>query len=287
MKNLFKSIVVLVAFLCSTNNQAQTKLAPLENSLLWEISGNGLAHPSYVYGTVHMICSSDYFLSEKANNALQASKKLVLEINITDPNELKTMESMMMAKEPLDKTLNAMQLSKLEEILKKAGGISVEQVNSYSLSAVMSLLSMKSFGCTDLKFYEMEFMADFKKRNLEVVGLELIKSQLSSLEKAYTNEEMLKMLGEISIAQTTNLVQDYKNEDINSLYIDITDEKVMNKKTKYEIIDKRNIDWISKITALMKKESVFVAVGAAHLPGEFGVLHLLKKAGYKVSPILK
>ena len=287
MKNLFKSIVVLVAFLCSTNNQAQTKLAPLENSLLWEISGNGLAHPSYVYGTVHMICSSDYFLSEKANNALQASKKLVLEINITDPNELKTMESMMMAKEPLDKTLNAMQLSKLEEILKKAGGISVEQVNSYSLSAVMSLLSMKSFGCTDLKFYEIEFMADFKKRNLEVVGLELIKSQLSSLEKAYTKEEMLKMLGEISIAQTTNLVQDYKNEDINSLYIDITDEKVMNKKTKYEIIDKRNIDWISKITALMKKESVFVAVGAAHLPGEFGVLHLLKKAGYKVSPILK
>lgn len=287
MKNLFKSIVVLVAFLCSTNNQAQTKLAPLENSLLWEISGNGLAHPSYVYGTVHMICSSDYFLSEKANNALQASKKLVLEINLTDPNELKTMESMMMAKEPLDKTLNAMQLSKLEEILKKAGGISVEQVNSYSLSAVMSLLSMKSFGCTDLKFYEIEFMADFKKRNLEVVGLELIKSQLSSLEKAYTNEEMLKMLGEISIAQTTNLVQDYKNEDINSLYIDITDEKVMNKKTKYEIIDKRNIDWISKITALMKKESVFVAVGAAHLPGEFGVLHLLKKAGYKVSPILK
>ena len=133
----------------------------------------------------------------------------------------------------------------------------------------------------------MEFMADFKKRNLEVVGLELIKSQLSSLEKAYTNEEMLKMLGEISIAQTTKLVQDYKNEDINSLYIDITDEKVMNKKTKYEIIDKRNIDWISKITALMKKESVFVAVGAAHLPGEFGILHLLKKAGYKVSPILK
>lgn len=287
MKNLFKSIAVVVAFLCSTNNQAQTKLAPLENSLLWEISGNGLAHPSYVYGTVHMICSSDYFLSEKANNALQASKKLVLEINLTDPNELKTMESMMMAKEPLDKTLNAMQLSKLEEILKKSSGISVEQVNSYSLSAVMSLLSMKSFGCTDLKFYEIEFMADFKKRNLEVVGLELIKSQLSSLEKAYTNEEMLKMLGEISIAQTTNLVQDYKNEDINGLYIDITDEKVMNKKTKYEIIDKRNIDWISKITALMKKESVFVAVGAAHLPGEFGILHLLKKAGFKVSPILK
>lgn len=287
MKNLFKSLAVVVAFLCSTNNQAQTQSAPLENSLLWEISGNGLTTPSYVYGTVHMICKDDYFLSEKVNAALQTSKKLVLEVNMTDPNELAVMQNMLVGKEPLDKTLNEVQLSKLEEILKKSGRISVEQVNSYSLSAVMSLLSMKSFGCTDLKFYEMEFIANFKKRNLEVVGLELIKSQLSTIEKAYTNEEMLKMLGEISIAQTSNLVQDYKNEDINSLYLDITDEKVMNKKTKYEMLDKRNIDWISKIPALMKKESVFVAVGAAHLPGEFGVLHLLKKAGYKVRPILK
>lgn len=233
-----------------------------------------------------MICSSDYFLSEKTNTALQASKKLVLEINMTDPNELAVMQSTMIAKEPLDKTLNAVQLSKLKEILKKVDGISVEQVNSYNLTAVMSLLYMKSYRCTDLKFYEMEFMADFKKRNLEVVGLELVTSQLTTIENAYTTDEMLKLLEEISAEETAKLVQDYKGENINSLYLNITDEKVMNKETKAEMLDKRNADWITKLSALMKKESVFIAVGAAHLAGDYGVLHLLKKAGYTVSPIL-
>ena len=178
-------------------------------------------------------------------------------------------------------------MSKLEEILKKAAGIKVEQVNSYNLSAVMSLLSMKSFGCTDLKFYELEFVADAKKQNMEVVGLEKIESQLSIIENAYTVDEMLKMLEELSVAKTAELVDAYKNENLNLLYLDITDEKLMNKKTKAELLDKRNIDWISKVPALMKKESIFMAVGAAHLVGEHGVLNLLKKAGYTVRPILK
>jgi len=287
VKNLFKLLVVFVAVFSCLKNQAQTQSIPLENSLLWEISGNGLASSSFVYGTIHIICASDYFLSEKANTAFRASKKLVLELNMTDPKELAAMQGMLIAKEPLDKTLNEGQISKLDEILNKAAGIKVEQVNSYNLSAVMSLLSMKSFGCTDLKFYELEFVADAKKQNMEVVGLEKIESQLSIIENAYTADEMLKMLEELSVAKTAELVDAYKNENLNLLYLDITDEKLMNKKTKAELLDKRNIDWISKVPALMKKESIFMAVGAAHLVGEHGVLNLLKKAGYTVRPILK
>jgi uncharacterized protein YbaP (TraB family) len=37
---------------------------------------------------------------------------------------------------------------------------------------------------------------------------------------------------------------------------------------------------------MMQKESVFFAVGAAHLAGELGVINLLKKAGYTVKPIM-
>lgn len=234
-----------------------------------------------------MICATDYFLSEKANTALQSSKKLVLEIDMTDPTELATMQGMMMGKEPLDKTLNANQFSKLDKILKKTDGLSIEQVNSYSLSAVMSILSMKSFSCADLKFYEMEFVADAKKRKIEIIGLEKIASQLTIIEKAYTTDEMLSMLAELSIAETTASVNSYKNENIELLYLEMTDEKLMNNKTKHEMLDKRNIEWVSKLPAIMEKESSFIAVGAAHLAGEDGVLLLLKKAGYKVRPILK
>ncbi len=35
----------------------------------------------------------------------------------------------------------------------------------------------------------------------------------------------------------------------------------------------------------MPEKSVVIAVGAGHLPGEFGVIKLLRKAGYKVEPV--
>jgi uncharacterized protein YbaP (TraB family) len=64
----------------------------------------------------------------------------------------------------------------------KDKGLSVQQVN-YSLSTVMSLMSMKTFNCADLKFYEMEFIAKAKERGLEIAGFESIKAQLEIIEK--------------------------------------------------------------------------------------------------------
>ena len=43
----------------------------------------------------------------------------------------------------------------------------------------------------------------------------------------------------------------------------------------------------SKFAQYSKDESVFYAVGGAHLGGEQGVIKLLKKAGYTVTPVLE
>jgi uncharacterized protein YbaP (TraB family) len=50
-------------------------------------------------------------------------------------------------------------------------------------------------------------------------------------------------------------------------------------------IVKRNQKWIPIISDLILKNSTFIAVGAAHLPGEEGVLNLLRKAGYTITPV--
>ena len=49
-----------------------------------------------------------------------------------------------------------------------------------------------------------------------------------------------------------------------------------------EILDKRNADWLTKMPAIMAEKPTLFAVGAAHLYGEQGVLHLLRTAGYTV-----
>jgi len=286
MKTIFRFATILFIFSFSSPISAQTKSLKLENSLLWEVSGKGLKKPSYLYGTIHMICSQDYFLSEKTRKAFDASDKLYLEINFTDPKEMSEMQQLAMGKEPLSKKLTPEQLAKLDSILKKTTGMSVQQVDSFSLLTVLSLISMKSFGCTDLKFYEMEFSDTAKKRNVSISGLETVKSQFEILENAYTNDEILKLLEESTSEESEELVTAYKNENVDSMYALTTDEKFTSEKTKKQILDNRNVKWVKAMPELMKQNGVFFAVGAGHLGGEYGVVNLLRKEGYTVKPIM-
>ncbi|TDO95462.1 TraB/GumN family protein [Flavobacterium sp. 245] len=286
MKNLLTSAIAVILLVFSGKTQAQTKSPKLENSLLWEVSGNGLAKPSYLYGTVHMICAGDFFLTEKTKKAFASSEKLVLEVNLADPKELSDMQKMAMGKEPLSKKLTPTQLADLDKILKTTTGMSVQQVDSFTLMTVMSLISVKTFGCTDLKFYEMSFIEMAKSRNIETVGLETIKSQLESVDKAFSDDEMIASLAEYNTNETTKLVTNYKSENLGELFKGITDEKYMNAKARKYMLDNRNENWVTQLPEMMKKESVFVAVGAGHLGGELGLINLLRKAGYIVKPVM-
>lgn len=287
MKNLFTSAVVVIVLIFSTTIQAQTNSPKLEDSLLWEVSGNGLSKPTYLYGTIHMICSGDYFISEKTKKAFDASDKLILEVNLDDPKEMTDMQQMVMGKEPLSKSLTPEQLTKLDAILKKSGGITLQRVDSFSLMSVMSLILSKSFECTDMKFYEMDFIASAKKRKEQIGGLETVKSQFKSFEDAYSVNEMIEMLEASDTALSKDMVVAYKQEKLEDLYEIITAEKVMNDKAKKYMLYERNVNWVKSLPEMMKKESLFVAVGSAHLAGEQGLISLLRKAGYKVKPVTK
>jgi uncharacterized protein YbaP (TraB family) len=286
MKNLFTLVITVITIIFSGSAQSQTKSPKLEDSLLWEVSGNGLAKSSYLYGTIHMICEADYFVSEKTKKALDAADQLVLEVNLSDEKELANMQQLALGKEPLDKKLTPEQLSTLDGILKESTGMNIQQVNSLSLVSVMSLIFMKTFGCADLKFYELEFIKQAKKRPMEIGGLESIKSQFEILENAYTNDEMIVMLEEAVKEGASPLVGNYKSENIEAIFKNTTSEKLMNQRNRMAMLDTRNGNWVKQMPELMKKQSVFFAVGAAHLAGEEGVINLLRKAGYKVKPVM-
>ncbi len=80
---------------------------------------------------------------------------------------------------------------------------------------------------------------------------------------------------------------EYKNQKLTAM------EKLLSKSEfgsdkKYEeiLLTRRNTNWVTQLKNIMKKESVFVAVGAGHLVGEKGLLSLLKKEGYTVEPLV-
>jgi uncharacterized protein YbaP (TraB family) len=286
MKNSIKLLVAAFIFIFNFSAQAQTKSLKLENSLLWEVSGNGLSKPSYLYGTIHMICNSDYFLTENTTKALAKAEKLVLEINLADPAQLADMQQTAMGKEPLSKKLDPQQLSKLDAYLKKTTGMSAQQVDGFNLITVMSLAAMKSFGCPDIKYYEMEFIETAKTRQLPIAGFETVKSQVEVFEKSYNDAQLIDMIVDANPDDTANLVSHYIKGDISKIYLDSTNEKVMPSNAKKHILDDRNTDWVKQFPELSKNTTVFYAFGAAHLDGELGVINLLRKAGYSVKPVM-
>ena len=84
----------------------------------------------------------------------------------------------------------------------------------------------------------------------------------------------------------SEMVKLYTNQYIEGLYQMMIADKSMSANTQKILLDNRNLKWVKTIPEMMQKESTFFAFGAAHLPGEKGVINLLGQAGYSVKPIM-
>src|SRR5690554_5438606 len=80
--NLLITLLGISLVLLANTNLAQV---PHEKTLLWEISGQGLPQPSYLFGTLHLLCASDIEPSETLKAKLAGTQALFLELDFTDP----------------------------------------------------------------------------------------------------------------------------------------------------------------------------------------------------------
>jgi uncharacterized protein YbaP (TraB family) len=100
MKKTIAFLVILAAGISQLFAQAP------KSSLLWEVSGNGLKSPSYIFGTFHIICKSDFTISEILKNKIKSTKQFYGELNM---NEIEGMQMQMAMKMIMkDKTIESM-----------------------------------------------------------------------------------------------------------------------------------------------------------------------------------
>ena len=284
MKNLLQSVLAIFITLFGLTTNAQNQR--LENSLLWEISGNGLTQPSYLYGTMHMMCEKDFTLSEQVKKAFQNSQKLVLELDMDDASEKASMQKMVLSEVPLSKTLTPTEFQKLDDFLKKSVGVGAATFENYTLLSILSVVIMKSLNCVP-KSFELEFSEMAATRKMEILGLEKVADQVATFDHSYTNSELIDQLQLYDASMLNEMSEVYVAQDLNGLYAMIIDDKFMDDKAQNLLLDSRNQNWIEQMPAMMKKQQTFFAVGAGHLAGEKGLINLLKHAGYTVKPVTK
>jgi uncharacterized protein len=259
--------------------------SPEERSLLWEISGNGLKKPSYIFGTIHIISKKDFVLKEKVLRSMERSEKLVMEM-VIDPSYYQKILTEMIIKEDLtiDSLLSPDDLKLLESFASDSIHMGMFMFKKMKPIFIQQTLSTISFG-KDVASYELKLAELFKEQEKPVVGLESFDFQLSMLNQV-PYKDQAKMLMEFvknysgSRKELDSLVEAYKREDLNALSGSI--EKSDLAGFASVLLDSRNERWIPKIEKLMEEAPVFIAVGAAHLGGEKGVLNLLRKKGYTV-----
>jgi uncharacterized protein YbaP (TraB family) len=283
-----KKAIFLIAALATTL-LGNAQKADQDNSMLWKIEGNGIEKPSYLFGTIHMLCASDFEIKEKVSAAFNSTSNLVLEVNTTDPNEIQAMQKMMRSETTLSSRLNESERKEANEILTSQIGITLTQAEHVSPSGLLSVAIVGAMKCppAEMKFYEGEFTAMAQQQNKTISGLETIDSQSNVIEKAYSLTEILrqiKMKSEYGQV-LADMARSYKEENLPEFYTILKDKRFMDANAENLMLTERNKAWVKKIPAIVKKESTFFAVGAGHLYGKTGVIELLKQLGYKVTPV--
>src|SRR6476469_5347421 len=82
MKRVLMGFVFSLAATCAFSQNTSN------NTLLWKISGNNLARPSYLFGTIHMLCADDIQLSDSLKAAIKKADKVYLELDMDNIFEM-------------------------------------------------------------------------------------------------------------------------------------------------------------------------------------------------------
>ena len=283
-----KSLNTFLFLLISMVSIAQP---PKEKALLWKITGNGLKLPSYLYGTIHVMCPDQIKVNTVLKQSFEATKQLYLEINISDPEMMtKAMRGMMMPEgQSLEKLVSKADFDSMSQIFQSKAGMPMILMAKAKPMLLMSAVFPSVLGCAP-EGWETKFEEMAKGRKLPIKGLETIEYQLSVFDTIPYKAQATMLKDFLYNLDSTKKSFDemlavYLQKDINGLYeMTIKDPDFGN----YEalMLNNRNIKWISVIAAAAKDKPTFFAVGAAHLGGEKGVIGLLRKKGFKVMPVL-
>ena len=289
---LFRTIgTMLCLFLLLLSSFPSPAQEKKNNALLWEIAGNGLAQPSYLFGTIHMICKEDFVLSDIVKEKFNASKEIYLELDMDDPKLQVTMIQLMQlpGKETLQEKMGADKFSRLDSFVKKEMKMNLAAFARFKPLMLMSLLAQRSVGCQAIESYENTFVKMSREQKKELLGLERVEDQLAvfdAIPDSVEIESIMKFVNDFEKGKKEfkGFINIYLSQDLDALYQVMAELPEMMGSLEL-LLNRRNRNWIPVMDAAMKKSPTFFAVGAGHLGGSQGVLELMRKQGYQVKAL--
>lgn len=266
-------------------------------SLLWEITGNGIEKPSYLYGTMHVSSKVAFYLGNPFFDALESVDQVALEL------EPELWFDEVLGGDFMTNALGSMNgggYYGYDEAWNNFEGNYDIEINTNLL--IQSIFKQDPEMANQLlfRFYDpsgnfeedtwldMYIYQSAKKLGKSTLGLETFEESMEMLTKSQeeskdeenparslTNEERMEIPLKIESA--------YRNGDL-----DLLDS--LSKLTsppsylKYILIE-RNKNFVRGLDSLIRQKPIFAGMGAAHLPGDEGCIEMLRELGFTVRPI--
>lgn len=295
---LLKLLIISVVAPFFAQKPAPAQVAKEENSLLWEISGKGLKEPSYLFGTIHMIDKKDYILTDATKKSLDKAKRVTFEINMEEMSDLSVLMPLMMKAfmangQTLSDLLNDEDYALVKNHFEKMGlpMMLFDRMKPMFLSSMTpdAMGGLDGGENSSMMSYEMELMKLAQAQDKPIAGLETAEYQMSmfdSIPYKVQAEMLVKSIqsGDEGVDELDQLTELYKKQDISGLHDMINADSELSEYDELLLV-RRNKNWIPVMGKMMTEQSTFFAVGAGHLAGENGVIHLLRQAGYTVKPL--
>lgn len=269
----------------------QQSLAEDEQGLFWAIESGGEA-TGYLLGTIHSEDPRVLEFTDQFIAALSGSDRFAMELVPNLPTLARLATRMNLAAgEELSSIIGAERFEAVATAL-ATHGIPRAMVSRMKPWAAMITLSVPA---PETGFF-MDFSLSLRAsgNGLEVIGLETLDEQLSFLENMPLEHQLdmldqavqeYSQLGEIH----AQMVETYLAGDLAALQSYTEDQlSELGDAGEYFIsagIEARNRRMIGRLVEALGSGTVFAAVGALHLPGEQGLIKLLRQEGYSLRPL--
>jgi len=254
-------------------------------TFLWEISGNGLTKPAYLFGEA-TLCRNTVVLSPILKQKIAASDVIYFD---EQPSDLKdSADRSVFSHEDVD--LKVLISPKNFKRLKSLLQLSDDSLNRMKPRILASAALWATIGCSSGSHsYAIRKMA--RDSGIQENCLETLDEFFNRLQEepkvnqAYSLTLLLNDLRKKADQQQEQMLL-YQQQELMKLYNNRMYYKDGNISRSKKYVDAKNQLLLPRIEkALATNKALFFIVGYLALPGKDGLINLLRAKGYTVSPV--
>ncbi len=265
-----------------------------QNSILWEVSGNGLESPSYLMGTLKFIGEKQFYVPKEAKEAMQKCRIFAIEDQVDHKAQMELNKAIYFSKgKSLATEMSAEDYNKVARFFESEFKITrstfdhdYARIIPLALSINMTRMALGQ----EVKYYDIELLEMAKDLKLKTYSLEPIKREAEAIQAFPMKDQVTALLHSVDNFETQKaeyrkIEFAYLRGDLNAVFDYSLHPTEDNPVFINEFYYKRNEEWLSKIDKMMHDKQSFIAVGVSHLEGEKGLLKLLEQKGYTLKAL--